>query len=107
MGQAASIRQDKTPLTKFCKSNFNVLAKRGLFAFSRGSRRLEKCEVQLKHTAPHKLSRVEKSIHSPTCKEVFLDDDEIEEIIRKICYSDDSGIVRRQWHTLSSVTSST
>uniref|UniRef100_A0A5K3FPM1 Uncharacterized protein n=1 Tax=Mesocestoides corti TaxID=53468 RepID=A0A5K3FPM1_MESCO len=107
MGQAASIRRSRTPHATFCKSSLTGLAKRGLLAFSRGSRRHDKCTVQLKHTTPRKLSHIDKSIQSPTCHESFLDDDRIQEIIRKFDILMILGIMHRQWDTLSSVTSST
>uniref|UniRef100_A0A5K3G688 Ovule protein n=1 Tax=Mesocestoides corti TaxID=53468 RepID=A0A5K3G688_MESCO len=105
MGQSAPIRHDRIKLhINGCKSSFTGSAKRGLFAYSRGSRRHEKCGVQLKHTAPRKRSHVDQSTQCHITQKCLHDDNEIQEIIRKISYSDDSGIVRRRFDSLSSVT---
>uniref|UniRef100_A0A5K3FQH2 Uncharacterized protein n=1 Tax=Mesocestoides corti TaxID=53468 RepID=A0A5K3FQH2_MESCO len=46
MGQAASIRRDRTPLTNVCKSGFTGMTKRSLFANSKRRSRNEDFEVQ-------------------------------------------------------------
>uniref|UniRef100_A0A5K3G1R2 PLAT domain-containing protein n=1 Tax=Mesocestoides corti TaxID=53468 RepID=A0A5K3G1R2_MESCO len=101
MGQAASIRQDRTPLTKFCKSSLAGLAKRGVRAFTTSLRKSKEVKVQLKHIAPRKLTRVEKSIHTPICQEYLHDDDD--DIIRKVGSSGNSSIRHEEWDSLTNV----
>uniref|UniRef100_A0A5K3G093 Gag protein n=1 Tax=Mesocestoides corti TaxID=53468 RepID=A0A5K3G093_MESCO len=93
MGQAASIRRDRTPLTNVCKSGFTGIPKRSLFANSKRRSKNEESGVPLKQTVPRKLTRVKKSIHTPICQECLYDD---EEIIREVGSSDDSGTLHEE-----------
>uniref|UniRef100_A0A5K3G235 Uncharacterized protein n=1 Tax=Mesocestoides corti TaxID=53468 RepID=A0A5K3G235_MESCO len=101
MGQAASIRRDRTPHTNVCRSGFTGVSKRSLYAYSKRRSKNDEFGVQLKHTAPRKLSRVEKSTNIPICQECLYDD---EEIIRKISSSNDSGILHVEWDPFTNVT---
>uniref|UniRef100_A0A5K3G7E4 Ovule protein n=1 Tax=Mesocestoides corti TaxID=53468 RepID=A0A5K3G7E4_MESCO len=81
MGQSAPIRRNRTQLTTFCTTGFTGLAKRGLFACSKRRSKNEDSEVQLKNTAPRKLSHVDQSTQCHITQKCLHDDNEIQEII--------------------------
>uniref|UniRef100_A0A5K3G198 Ovule protein n=1 Tax=Mesocestoides corti TaxID=53468 RepID=A0A5K3G198_MESCO len=64
-------------------------------------RKNKEFKLQSKHTTFRKLTRVEKSIHTPICQECLYDD---KEIIRKVGSSDDSGTLHEEWDSFTNVT---